>query len=105
MNTTTALDVGYAAVIFALATAIVRVIRKRRRPSERERAAAARARIIRESCTRRVSISPNDPRLAGINAYLDDYAALDPQLAPVFAPGLDRLRQAIRDEQQKGDEA
>jgi hypothetical protein len=49
-------------------------------------------------------VGPNDPRLpAGINALLDDYAALDEDLAPVFTPGLDRLRQAIRDEQNKGD--
>jgi hypothetical protein len=58
--------------------------------------------IIRETLGDHVG--PNDPRLpAGINALLDDYAALDEDLAPVFTPGLDRLRQAIRDEQQKGD--
>jgi hypothetical protein len=67
--------------------------------------AAARARIIRESCERPGYIASNDPRLPqGINAHLDDYAALDPQLAPVFAPGWDALRQAIRDEQQKGEQ-
>jgi hypothetical protein len=100
----TAMTAGYAAVIFALVTAIWRVSRKRR-PSERERVAAARARIIRESCERPGSIASNDPRLPqGINTHLDDYAALDPQLAPVFAPGWDALRQAIRDEQQKGEQ-
>ena len=61
---------------------------------------AVRDRILRESCTTDGSISPTDPRLpAGVNAWLDDLAALDPVLQPVFAPGLDRLRQAIRDEQ------
>jgi hypothetical protein len=96
----TAMDAGYAAVIFALATAIWRVSRKRQRPSKRERAAAARDRIIRESYERPGYIASTDPRLPqGINAHLDDYAALDPQLAPVFAPGWDALRQAIRDEQ------
>lgn len=33
-------------------------------------------------------IAPDDPRLpAGLDKRLDDYAALDPDLAPVFAPG------------------
>lgn len=50
-------------------------------------------------------IAPDDPRLpAGLDKRLDDYAALDADLAPVFAPGVDRLWQAIRDEQQKGDQ-
>jgi hypothetical protein len=70
----------------------------------RARAAGALAdQIIRETLGDHVG--PNDPRLpAGINALLDDYAALDEDLAPVFAPDLDRLRQAIRDEQNKGEQ-
>ena len=66
---------------------------------------AARDRIIRAACAYDGAVAANDPRLpAGINAHLDDYAALDPDLAPVFAPGIDRLRQAIRDEQQEGEQ-
>lgn len=71
----------------------------------RARAAdAERDRLLFGPAERDGRIHPNDPRLPqGINAHLDDYAALDPDLAPVFAKGLDRLRDAIRDEQQKGD--
>jgi hypothetical protein len=105
VSTTTALGIGYAAVFFALATAIWRA-RPTHRTSKRRRAAAARERIIRESLEARGYISPHDPRLpAWLDKRLDDYAALDPDLAPVFTPGLDRLRQAIRDEQQKGEQA
>jgi hypothetical protein len=95
---TLAVNLGFAALVLLLVIAIWRVAPKRRRPSKRACFLAA--------CLGDDYISPIDPRLpAHINAWLDGLAAIDPQLAPVFAPGVDRLRKAIRDEQQDGDEA
>ncbi|NUQ95344.1 MAG: hypothetical protein HOY79_01840 [Streptomyces sp.] len=87
---TAAIGIAYALTVAVLAAAIWRVIR--RMPDRVE----ADSRYI----------APNDPRLpAGLDKRLDDYAALDPDLAEHFWPGLGELRQAIRDEQQKGDQA
>lgn len=99
MSTTAAFLTVAFVLAFSLAAAYWQIGRAKRADAE-----SRRDRIIRESCKDNGYISPRDPRLpAGINAALDDYAALDPDLAPIFAPGLDRLWQAIRDEQQKGD--
>jgi hypothetical protein len=100
LSTVTAAQAANACIVAALLVFGVWAVRYCYR---RARAEDARCdQIIRETLGDRVG--PNDPRLpAGINALLDDYAALDEDLAPVFAPGLDRLRQAIRDEQNKGD--
>lgn len=80
---------GGAAVLVCFAASVVRAVRRR---SDEARTAVH-------------SVPANDRRLpAGIDAHLDDYAALDPHLAPVFAPDLDRLWQAVHDEQQKGEQ-
>ncbi|MEU8968078.1 hypothetical protein AB0D11_02180 [Streptomyces monashensis] len=90
----TAIVIGYATVFLALVFVIWRHMP--RTPDAEQQRVGADNRYV----------APNDPRLpAGLDRRLDDYAALDPDLAPVFAPGLDRLRRAIRDEQQKGDPA
>lgn len=87
-----------AVVAVSVPAVRMQIRRARRHESQRNR-------IIRESYERDGSIAANDPRLpAGIDAALDDYAAFDPDLAPIFVPGLDRLRQAVRDEQQNGDQ-
>lgn len=87
-----------SAVLAAGVPAVRLQIRRARRHE------SARDRIIRESYERDGSIAATDPRLpVGIDAALDDYAALDPDLAPVFAPGIDRLRRAIHDEHDKGE--
>ena len=88
---TTAIVAGYAACFLALATAIWRTAPKYRRPSEAERAAAAR---------QRVGITP-DPRWGTDSAV---QAACEliwdlPEYDPELDAGCDRLRQAIRDEQ------
>jgi hypothetical protein len=87
----TAIDAGYAAVFFALATAIWRARPTRRRPSEAERVAAAR---------QRVGIT-SDPRW-GTNTATQDACELIwdlPEYDPELDAGCARLRQAIRDEQ------
>jgi hypothetical protein len=100
VSTTAAFLTVAFTLAFSMAAAYWQIDRAKRADADRKR-----DRINRESCAANGQhVGPRDPRLpAGIDAALDDYVALDPDLAPVFAPGLDRLWQAIRDEQQKGD--
>jgi hypothetical protein len=90
------LGAGYAAVLFAFATVIWRRWPKRRRPSEAERVAAARARVGLAA----------DPRW-GTDAASQNACELIwdlPEYEPELDAGCARLLKAIRDEQQQGDE-
>lgn len=82
-----------AAVLLIGIPALCAQIRRARREG------SVRDRIIRESLATSGLVGPRDPRLpAGIDAALDDYAALDPDLAELFGPGADNpLTDAIRD--------
>ena len=92
-----AINIAYGIAILLLVIAIWRNRPGRRRPSEQERAAAARKRTA-------LAAAPVIETEPGINLADQDACELlldDPE----FAARCDRLWQAIRDEQQKGDKA
>jgi hypothetical protein len=91
--------VGFVTVAAVVAFAVVG-LRYQIRAARREE--SVRDRIIRESLATSGRVGPHDPRLpAGIDAALDDYVALDPDLAELFGPAADDpLRDAI-DEHRK----
>lgn len=102
MSAETAMNLGYAFVLLAFAFFIWRVCRDPR-PKARDVIAAARDSYE----------GPDSLRLMqDLDAHLDAYATqiggLYEQSAvapdPVLAAGRDRLRDAVRDEQQKGGE-
>lgn len=98
-----AIITGYASAFLLLAAVIWRTGRKRR-SSERERAAAAQARIEREPCDYDGLLPPAPDNWPGTDPDVHDECELIWAM-PARNPGLDRLRQAIRDEQQKGDQS
>jgi len=92
----TVINAGYAIAIGLLAVAILRVSRRRRPPQEQV-VAEARART---GLTDGHDVGPDALRLLQhLDAHLDAHVAADPELAA----GFDRLRQAIREEQNKGE--
>lgn len=94
MNVATVITIAYGLVYGLLALAIWRV-RRPRRPALEARITAARARTISPA------VIETEP---GIN--LADLDACELMLNdPEFAAHCDRLWQAIRDEQQKGEQA
>lgn len=95
MTTSTVIVIGYSAVVLLLTVAIVRVVRKTPQPTEQQRVDAARARVG--------LVPPAPDNRLGIDTASHDECELIWEL-PSRHPGLDRLRWAIRDEQQKGDQ-
>ncbi len=89
---------------------IVQVCRALREPLERDRiVAAARARAEQRTAASGHDVGPDALRLLeDLDAHLDAYFARVAHLflelgpPPVDPAGLDRLRAAVRDEQQKG---
>ncbi len=95
-------------VLVMVVAPVVRVLVRRAREAH-----AAVDRILDESCPPSVVEPGPDPLrlLAGLDAHLNAYAATvadlyEPAAAPTVLhhPGLDQLRQAVRDEQKNGDQ-
>lgn len=110
MNAETAIN---AAIVAFLATATVVLYRlcRTQRPSEAQRVAAARLRVGLTvwdfAAEKWIDLAPGGRPGPG-QMTARDVAEADPlellYLAPAYDPGIDRLRQAIRDEQQNGDQ-
>ncbi|MFF7130336.1 hypothetical protein [Streptomyces sp. NPDC008240] len=97
MSIATGISIAYGLVYGLLALAIWRV-RRPRRPALEARIAAARERTAPAPTA---AVRETEP---GINLADHDACELLWSM-PARHPGLDRLRQAIRDEQKKGEQA
>jgi len=102
MSAESVINLAYAAFLLTFALVVWRVCREPR-PKKRNTTTAAQH-----------DVGPDNLRLLqDLDAHLDEYVCEDPDLWDafgrggnwdVFNPGLDRLRDAIRDEQQNGDQ-
>ncbi|MGW3144887.1 hypothetical protein ACWDG1_09435 [Streptomyces sp. NPDC001177] len=104
----TVINIAYAVVILAFGIALMRISVTLRRPSEEERAAEAAARAGLDEH----DVGPDALRLLGdLDDHLDQYFARlshlfeelgpPPACDPAWDAGLERLWDAVRDEQQK----
>lgn len=110
MSTAAAINWTIAIVLFLLALLTLGLCRAAGRASRAEEAYAAR-RVWENASERWVDLPPGAEPAPG-QMTRDELTAADPldltYLAPAYGPDLDarldRLRQAVRDEQQKGDQ-
>jgi hypothetical protein len=110
VNAETAINGAIAAFSVTAAVVLFRLCRTRR-PSEAQRVVAARRRVgltVWDFAAEKwidlpPGVKPGEGQMTARDvAEADELELL--YLAPAYDPGFDRLRQAIRDEQQNGDQ-
>jgi hypothetical protein len=110
VNAETAINAAIAAFSVTAAVVLFRLCRTRR-PSQAQRVAAARRRVGLTvwdfAAEKWIDLPPGVPAGPG-QMTARDVAEADPlellYLAPAYDPGLDRLWQAVRGEQENGDQ-
>lgn len=102
---------GAILAFFVTAVVVFRRLHRSRRPSEAQRVAAARRRVgltVWDFAAEKWIDLPPGVKPGPRQMTARDVDAADPLellwLSNAYDPGIDRLRQAIRDEQQKGDQ-